>query len=163
MREGVADSWVEYRENYHQFLHRLYELNPQNIILADRGFTDCVYNSDEQMREEFRRLAACYGDAKILYFYPGELRWSNESLEDTDAPGRHDRLTHQSGGRDVLYGRGSRDMPKLTRILREYETLLQMFSYEYVNTAALEVDEATEQAEQIVLDWHQSGEHSPDV
>jgi len=162
MREGIGESWIDYRERYHEALHRLYELNPENVILADRGFTDCVYNSDEQIREEFRRLAACYGDAYVLYFFPGDLRWS-QRFDETDSPKRHAHLVHESEGRDVLFERGTRDQPKLNRVLTEYEELLSMFPYQHIDTDELDVETATNVAEQAILDWYGTGEHDPDV
>lgn len=146
MRKGVGEDWINYRERYHEALHRLYELNPQNIIIADRGFTDCAYNSDAQMREEFRRLVACYGDVYIMYFYPGEL--SEE---------------HDADGRQVLYERDTRDATKLDRVLDEYEALLSMFPYKHVNTERLDVEAATEITKQQILQWHNNGDHDPDV
>jgi hypothetical protein len=163
MREGIGESWIDYRERYHEALHRLYELNPENVILADRGFTDCVYNSDEQIREEFRRLAACYGDAYVLYFFPGDLRWSNQRFDETDSSERHAHLVHESEGRDVLFERGTRDQPKLNRVLNEYEELLSMFPYQHIDTDELDVETATNVAEQAILDWYGTGEHDPDV
>lgn len=153
MRKGVDDSWIDYRERYHEALHRLYELNPQNVILADRGFTDCAYNSDEQMRKEFRRLAACYGDAYVLYFYPGYLH----NTDDTVKP------VHQESGKETLYERDTRDAPKLTRVLSEYESLLSMFPYKHINTDRLDVYETTDAAEEQIVQWHEDGEHDPDI
>lgn len=173
MRKGVGDQWVDYRERYHEALHRLYELNPDNVILADRGFTDCVYNSDEQMREEFRRLAACYGNAHILYFYPGEVEDASQIATDgagaqmaSDSQamtGRHGSITHDSEGRDVLWERGSRDMPKLSRILREYGNLLQMFPYKHINTDELSEEAATVEVEQYIEKVAQEYGHNPDL
>jgi len=171
MRKGVGDQWVEYRQRYHEALHRLYELNSENIILADRGFTDCVYNSDEQMRQEFRRLAACYGNAQILYFYPGELEDNSQVATDgagaqmSSQPmtGRHGTITHDSEGRDVLWERGSRDMPKLSRILNEYSNLLQMFPYKHINTAELDEESAAVEAEQYIDKVASEYGHDPDI
>lgn len=153
MRKGVGDSWIDYRERYHEALHRLYELNPENIIVADRGFTDCAYNSNIETREEFRRLAACYGDAKILYFYPGYL----DDVDGTVKP------VHKEDGKRVLRERGTRDSPKLSTVLNEYEKLLSMFDYTHINTDTLDETASVDMAEDKILQWHNSEQHDPDV
>lgn len=165
MRKGVGDQWVEYRQRYHEALHRLYELNPNAVIMADRGFTDCVYNSDEKMREEFRRLAACYGDAYILYFYPGKLDQvaSDGTGKEMAFDERRDMLMHEKSGRDVLYDRGTRDGPRLTNILQRYEKLLDMFPYKHINTAELDEEAATVEVEQYIDKIVEDYDHNPDV
>ena len=146
MRRGVGQSWVDYRERYHEALHRLYELNPENVIVADRGFTDCVYNSDSQMREEFRRLASCYGDAYIIYFYPG---------------GYDEK--HDTAGESVLRARNTRDASKLGGILRRYTKLLSMFEYTHINTNTHDKQSATDAAERYIEAVHERSTHDPDV
>lgn len=165
MRKGVGDDWVDYRERYHEALHRLYELNPQNIIMADRGFTDCVYNSSEQMRQEFRRLAACYGDPKILYFYPGNVRDGSPHAvtDDVDDSELHRVISHDTEGKEVLAERGTRDRPRLHEILNGYEDLLKMFDYEHINTDELDEEQATVKAHRQVKQWHTEKQESPDV
>lgn len=160
MRKGVGDSWVDYRERYHEALHRLYELNPRNVILADRGFSDAVYNSDEQKREEFRRLAACYGNVFILYFYPGELK---DEFKQNDVENIYAHLTHDHGGREVLFDRESRDAPKMSKILNRYTKLLKMFPYEHINTGELSEEEAAGRAEAAINEFLSDYEHNPDV
>ncbi len=150
MRKGVGSEWVDYRERYHEALHRLYELNPENVIIADRGFTDCVYNSDAEMRNEFKRLAACYGDVIILYFYPGEI-------EHTDRP------VHDTHGKEVLRERGTRDAHCLDALLKRYAGLLQMFEWRHVNTDKADVERATEIAELEIESFHGGNQHDPDV
>jgi len=147
MREGVGQSWVDYRERYHEALHRLYELNPENIIIADRGFTDCVYNSDAQMRQEFRRLASCYGDVYIVYFYPGV----------------YDQNGHDDDGRSVLRNRDTRDASKLDAILQRYTDLLSMFEHTHINTDAHDERSATDAAMRYIEAMHEQSTHDPDV
>lgn len=151
MRKGPGEHWIEYQRRYHEALHRLYELNPENIIIADRAFTDCVYNSDAQMREEMRRLAACYGNAHILYFYPGKFDAS-----------KFDK-GHGADGQDVLMDRGTRDAYKLNDILERYTKLLSMFDHHHINTDVLDVEDAVDEAEQYIRVVHENYVHNPDV
>lgn len=153
MRKGMGDYWIDYQRRYHEALHRLYELNPDNVIIADRAFTDCVYNSDPQMRKEMRRLAACYGNAHILYFYPGKY--------DTDEV--EGRANHALDGVDVLRQRGSRDMYKVQELMERYNKLLQMFDHSVINTAKRDVPESVAMCEKLIENIHGTDEHNPDV
>lgn len=149
MRKGPGDDWKEYQRRYHEALHRLYELNPENIIVADRAFSDIAYNSDAEFRNEMRRLAACYGDVRILYFFPGEY--------DPD----HDETMEEA--KKVLADRGSRDIHQVSLLVNRYRTLLQMFPHQPINTADQTVTEAADEAEDYIMVSDETIEHAPDI
>jgi len=136
MRKGFGDDWREYQRRYHESLHRLYELNPENVIVADRAFSEAVYNSDEQTRSEIRRLLACYGNAYIVYFHTTE---------------------------DELKERGSRDMWRYDELMSRYEKLLGMFPSKRVDTTHASEADASEIAESAIRQWHGKKIHTPDI
>lgn len=149
MRKGVTNNWVEYRERYHEFLHRLYELNPDNVIIADRGFSDIVYNFDPRVRHDMKRLAACYGDAHIIYFYPGDF-----NVDDG----------HLDNGIPILRRRGTRDTWQLGALCYRYEELLEMFPYRHINTFEYDEEESMQLVEKFInRTMSEEGRPDPDV
>lgn len=148
MRKGPDDHWKNYQRRYHEGLHRLYELNPKNIIISDRAFSDTVYNPDPKFRTDMRRLVACYGDVYIVYFYPGH--WGPSS-------------GHQLDGKDILSERGTRDAPRLDELMERYNDLLSMFPNFHVNTDEFDVEESVKITENYIENTHGENEHSPDV
>lgn len=152
MRKGMGDHWNEYQRRYHEMLHRLYELNPENVIVADRAFSDIAYNTDEQIRKEMQRVFACYGDVHILYFYPGTVEEKDDG-----------RVDHSNDGVGVLRERDTRDHPKLHNVLHGYEDLLEMLPYTHVNTEEESVQSATVQAIDTIQEVHSDTDHDPDV
>ena len=149
MRKGPGDNWKEYQRRYHEALHRLYELNPENIIVADRAFSDFAYNSDPQFRQEMGRLYACYGNVHILYFTP--CPWDDDTFFEAD-----DKI------REILQQRGSRDLPNAGHIRGRYKKLLQMFDHTMIDTG-VEKLQSIKQAENAIMDVHNDTEHNPDI
>lgn len=145
MRKGVDKNWVNYMERYHEALHRLYELNGQSVIIADRGFSEPIYNSDPQLREEFLRLVACYGDAHVLYFEPGDSR------------------EHPAEVKDRLKERGTRDEHRLEDLQQRYQTLLQMFKSQRFDTHEMDVPQTVAAVEGYILEAMDDTDHNPDV
>lgn len=160
MRKGHGDAWNDYQRRYHEALHRLYELNPENVIVADRAFTDAVYNSDEQMREEMKRLIACYGDVYVLFFAPVTDEYAHDELNAQNLTKWTDAQKHVER---VLKERGSRDIPKLTEIWHRYRDVLQMFPHHIVNTYNQDEFASADEANEYIEAVHEDGEHNPDI
>lgn len=154
MRKGFGDDWNDYQRRYHEALHRLYELNPENVIVADRAFTDAAYNSDPQIRDEMKRLYACYGDVYILFFAP----FGND-IEAEDS----EWYTALDVAEEILEERGSRDMPKYNDVMRRYRNLLKMFPHEIIDTESLSETDAALAAEKYIESIHEDNEHNPDI
>lgn len=150
MRKGPGDHWKEYQRRYHEALHRLYELNPENIIVADRAFTDCVYNPNDEFRAEMRRLAACYGNVHILFFAPFGADMDESNLL-------------QKISISDLKERGSRDMHNITDIVDRYESLLEMFDHKLIDTKRLTAAESTQEAMAYIEETHADEDHNPDI
>lgn len=152
MRKGPGEHWKDYQRRYHEALHRLYELNPENVIIADRAFTDCVYNPNDEFRAEMRRLAACYGDVHILFFAPTGSKMNV-----------HNWVSRPQNLHDELQDRGSRDMHNIAKIWSRYGDLLKMFDHEFIDTLDQSVEEATAEATDYITETHVDEEHDPDI
>lgn len=153
MRKGPGDDWKAYQRRYHEALHRLYELNPENTIIADRAFTDIAYNSSPEFRAEMKRLAACYGNVHILFFAP--IGGVEADPFDPEA-----WLDARKVAEDALKDRGSRDMPQLREIWQRYGDMLQMFDHTVIDTS-LQVHESVQEAEEYIANVDE--EHNPDI
>jgi hypothetical protein len=152
MRKGMGEYWLDYQRRYHEALHRLYELNPENVIIADRAFSDCAYNSDAQIRKEMRRLVACYGNVAILYFYPGTY----------DPDELNGNGNHSLDGYEILQQRGSRDLHQINTLMERYNKLLQMFRHHVIDTSQ-DISDCVTEASDFIRLQHETQVHKPDA
>lgn len=152
MRKGPGEHWKEYQRRYHEALHRLYELNPENIIIADRAFSDYAYNSNDEFRKEMKRLFACYGNVHILYFTPQP--WDIDDSESF--------IDAWHGIRPVLEERGSRDISDATMYRQRYKNLLTDFDHTMIDTSQ-SPEQTADSVIDVVFDVHADTEHNPDI
>jgi deoxyadenosine/deoxycytidine kinase len=80
-----AENWKLYNHFMHMIISRIADLNPDHVILHDRGFTEAVYKKDDELLARY----TCYDDVLVI-------------ILDADKDTLKERLSHDNINTDVV-------------------------------------------------------------